>query len=207
MAGSQREGLRVRGLRSALAGPFDLDVARGQSLAVVGPSGAGKSLLLRMLADLDPNDGEVSVGGVARAAMSGPQWRRLVPYVPAEPGWWADVVEAHFEPAARSAAVALAARFLLPAEQIAAQVTRLSTGERQRWALIRALAIDPPVLLLDEPTGALDPASIQAVETTLAERLAAGLCLVFVTHQEAQAERLSSRLQRLVAGRFVEAAQ
>jgi ABC-type iron transport system FetAB ATPase subunit len=197
----------VRGLRSTLAGPFDLDVARGHSLAVLGPSGAGKSLLLRMIGDLDPSDGEVDFDGVARGSLSGPQWRRQSPYVPAEPGWWAQTVEEHFEPARRAAACELAAQLRLPADQFGAAVSRLSTGERQRWALIRALALAAPLLLLDEPTGALDLDSALAVEAVLAQRLSAGLCLVFVTHQEAQAQRLGADLRRLVAGRFVETAR
>src|SRR5215831_4060928 len=67
----------------------------------------GKTLLLRAIADLDPNDGFVSLDGRDRAAIAAPEWRRLVGYVPAEPGWWADTVGEHFaEWAAASALVA-----------------------------------------------------------------------------------------------------
>ena len=88
--------LELRGLRSALAGPFDLTLAAGEALAVTGPSGAGKSVFLRMVADLDPNEGEALLDGVPRRSMSGPVWRARVGYAAAEPGWWHEQVSAHF---------------------------------------------------------------------------------------------------------------
>ncbi|HEX6115286.1 MAG TPA: ABC transporter ATP-binding protein, partial [Geminicoccaceae bacterium] len=71
-------------------------VADGECVAVMGPSGAGKTRLLRAIADLDPNRGEVVADGVDRARLSGPACRRMVGYLPAESGWWADTVGAHF---------------------------------------------------------------------------------------------------------------
>src|SRR5262249_15536990 len=72
-------------------------------------------------------------------------------------------------------------------------ITRLSTGERLRLALVRALFVRPKVLLLDEPTAALDPASINAVEAVMACRIRAGLAVLWVTHDSAQAARVASR--------------
>jgi len=79
-------------------------------------------------------------------------------------------------------------------------ITRLSTGERQRLALIRSLACQPQVLLLDEPTSALDPASTLAVEQLLRSRLEAGLAIVLVTHSEALAGRLGQRCLHMDKG-------
>ena len=78
-----------------------------------------------------------------------------------------------------------------------ADITRLSTGERQRMALVRSLDADPRVLLLDEPTASLDTASTLAVETLLVERLRAGIAIVIVTHSREQAARMGNRLLAL----------
>ncbi|HWA60621.1 MAG TPA: ABC transporter ATP-binding protein [Caulobacteraceae bacterium] len=184
--------LSVRGLRSALAGPFDLEVAAGAIVAISGASGSGKSLFLRMVEDLDPNEGEVWLDGAPRASFAPPDWRRRVPYVPAEAGWWADHVEEHFAPGDLAKAQALAVRLGLTAAHCAGPVARLSTGERQRLSLIRALVLESPVLLLDEPTGPLDPDSSALVETLLRERAAAGTAVILVSHDAAQPARLGA---------------
>lgn len=189
----QAPRLAVAALQSSLAGPFDLQLEAGACAAISGPSGSGKSLFLRMVADLDPNTGDVRLDGASRATLPAPAWRRRAPYVAAESGWWRDTVADHFAPDRREASRELAARLGLPDELLAGPVQRLSTGERQRLALIRALVLDPPVLLLDEPTGPLDPDSIRKVEAELAARLAAGAALVIVTHDEGQAARLGAR--------------
>ena len=64
---------------------------------VTGPSGAGKTVFLRMIADLDPNEGKVWLASEEREGMPATRWRRLVTYVPAESGWWADTVQEHFQ--------------------------------------------------------------------------------------------------------------
>ncbi len=194
--------LRLDGLRSALVGPFDVTVEGGTCLAVTGASGAGKSLFLRMIADLDSNTGEAWLGEVARSSLSGPDWRRQVVYVPAESGWWSEDIAAHFEPGQRTAAADLVTRFGLPPELLGAQVARLSTGERQRLALIRALVRNPAVLLLDEPTAALDHDSIERVEALLRERRDAGTTLIMVTHDPAQAERFADQRLYMKAGKL-----
>ena len=200
------ERLTLRGLQSPLAGPFDATVEAGTCLAVTGASGAGKSLFLRMIADLDRNSGEAWLGEQPRSGLSAPDWRRRVVYAPAESGWWSDEVAAHFDPAQRIAAAELAERLGLPPELLSAQVARLSTGERQRLALIRALVRDPAVLLLDEPTAALDRDSIGRVEAVLKARMAAGTTLVLITHDPDQAERLGDQRLTMKAGRLSEAA-
>ncbi len=191
-------GLRVEGLKSALAGPFTLEVAPGQVLAISGASGAGKSLFLRMVADLDPNEGEVSLAGVSRASLVAHQWRRRIPYVAAESGWWAQDVHDHFAQDQLERARALAERLGVDLAAFDGQVDRLSTGERQRLALVRAFIIDSPALLLDEPTGPLDPVSVHKVEEVLLERLAAGVVVVLVSHDPAQGARLGATRMRMV---------
>lgn len=195
-------GLRVAGLKSALAGPFSLEVARGAVLAISGASGAGKSLFLRMVADLDPNEGEVSLAGVSRAGLPAHLWRRRIPYVAAESGWWAQNVHDHFAPDQLQRARELAERLGVGAAPFDGPVDRLSTGERQRLALVRAFILDPPALLLDEPTGPLDPVSVQKVEAFLEERLAAGAVIVLVSHDPAQGARLGATRMRMVDRRL-----
>lgn len=190
--------LVLTGLRNAVAGPFDLTLDAGECLAITGPSGAGKSVFLRMVADLDPHDGEALLDGAARSAMAPSAWRARVTYSAAEPGWWHERVGDHFAVPPS----ALVQRLGLRPDILDQTVRLCSTGERQRLALIRALAGSPTVLLLDEPTASLDADSVSAAEALLRERRAAGMTLVLVTHDLVQAERLGDRHQRLVNGRF-----
>ncbi len=163
----------------------------GEAVAVTGASGAGKSLVLRGLADLIPNEGEMSLDGRSREAMSGPEWRRLVTYVAATPGWWAERVGDHFSDL--SQAKKLAVEFLLPEDIFASPVAQLSTGEQQRLVLIRALIQHPRVLLLDEPTSGLDGEATAKVEARLSRFLQDGGSVLFVTHDGEQARRLAKR--------------
>jgi len=143
--------------------PFDLQVNSGQCVAIAGPSGIGKSLLLRMIADLDVNHGEVGIGQQTRAGMPAPAWRRRVTYVAAESGWWGEHVAEHLRQPQRVSE--LLAAVGLRADILAAPVAQLSSGERQRLALLRAISQQPQFLLLDEPTSHSTKHSMAQVET------------------------------------------
>ena len=194
--------LKVRELRTNLLKHASFSLSVAECVAVRGPSGAGKTLLLRAIADLDPNEGLVCLDGHDRSLIAGPEWRRLVGYVPAEPGWWADTVGEHFSE--WTAALALVKDLGFPEEAKAWPIGRLSTGERLRLALVRALMVRPRVLLLDEPTAALDPASVRAVEALIATRLRAGLAVLWVTHDAEQAKRIAHRLLVIEGGQVRE---
>lgn len=168
-----------------------LTLAKGECLAIRGASGSGKSLLLRAIADLDPNEGEVELDNLSRDAIPAPDWRRQVCYLPAEAGWWADDLGTHFEDWER--ALPFFQRLGLDGAQKDWPISRLSTGERQRLALSRALAINPKILLLDEPTSGLDQAAVLAVEDLIAESRKTGTGVIWVTHDPVQAERVASR--------------
>ena len=194
--------LQIRDLRTNLLKPASLSLSAGECIAIRGSSGAGKTLLLRAIADLDPNEGLVCLDGRDRSTIAGPEWRRLVGYVPAEPGWWADTVGEHFS--GWTAALAVVRDLGFPKEAKAWPITRLSTGERLRLALIRALMVRPKVLLLDEPTAALDPASVASVESLIAARVQAGLAVLWVTHDAEQAKRIAHRLLAVSDGQVRE---
>jgi putative ABC transport system ATP-binding protein len=197
---SMETALLVKELRSEFAGPFELTLGAGACAAITGPSGSGKSLFLRMIADLDPNQGEVWLHGIERGSLPAPDWRKRAAYVSAESGWWADTVIEHFAVNKRSEVAALAARLGIHADLLDASIVRLSTGEKQRLSLVRALLPSPPVLLLDEPTGPLDEESVVRVEALLRERMATGTSILLVTHDPNQAERLGNQRYRMAAG-------
>lgn len=189
--------LHVGELQSDYAGPFSLDVAPGECVAILGPSGSGKSVFLRMIADLDPNTGEVKLDGQLRETWDAPHWRRQVVYQAAEPAWWEATAGAHFSEVEKQDVLARLPRLGLDAGVLDKDVTRLSTGERQRLALVRSLARRPRVLLLDEPTSSLDQASTLLVEEVLRDCLQSGLSIVIVTHSTEQADRISDRTFRM----------
>jgi putative ABC transport system ATP-binding protein len=196
--------LQVRDLRTNILKPASFSLAAGEALAVRGPSGAGKTLLLRAVADLDPNEGLVTLDGRDRSTIAGPEWRRLVGYVPAEPGWWAETVGEHF--GEWTVALALVKDLGFPEAAKTWPITRLSTGERLRLALVRALMVRPKVLLLDEPTAALDAASVKGVESLVKTRMKTGLTVLWVTHDAEQAKRVAHRLLVVEAGQVREEA-
>ena len=188
---------------------LSLAVADGAT-AVLGPSGSGKSTLLRLLNRLaDPDEGAVRFRGTDVRELDPLELRRhavLVPQLPAPvPGTVADNVRfgpglLGWQPDPES--------FLrmagLDGDFADRDASRLSVGEQQRVMLARALALEPEVLLLDEPTAALDDAAKEGVERTLAGlRGRSGLSIVVVTHERAQAERLTDRVVRLESGRAV----
>jgi phosphate-transporting ATPase len=192
--------LSARELRTQLLRPTSFSLLAGECIAIRGPSGGGKTLFLRAIADLDPNEGAVSLDGRDRMTMSGPEWRRLVGYLPAEPGWWAETVREHFID--WIAAAGLVRDLGFPESAKDWPIARLSTGERLRLALVRALMVGPKVLLLDEPTAALDPASAGTVESLIGARVRAGLSVLWVTHDMEQARRIAVR-RLVVSGGWV----
>jgi len=179
-------------------------------VAFSGPSGCGKTLLLRALADLDPAEGSVRLDGEDRNQMEAPPWRRRVGWLPAESSWWFDVVGDHFrgqESGIRSQGfpnigknkrdegVASTLEKLGFGEDVLEwRVERLSTGEKQRLALFRLLLNEPQVLLLDEPTAALDRTNVHLAEEVIGEyRRSTGASVLWVSHDPEQIARTANR--------------
>lgn len=190
--------LHIHGLTRPGLQRVDLDVDAGTCIAIRGSSGAGKSLLLRAIADLDPADGDVSLKGANRNDIPAPIWRKRVVYVAAESGWWDETVGDHFENP--DIAAGYLVRLGLGDDAMSWPVSRLSTGERQRLALLRAIILTPEVMLLDEPTSALDPEATAKVESILHEKCAAGTAIILVTHDKAQSARMAEHSFVMNAG-------
>lgn len=195
------DGFRIEGLTLHGGGPFDLHVERGECVGISGPSGVGKTLFLRAAADLDPRDGRVTLDDEDAASIPGHEWRRRVGLLPAESRWWADRVGNHFE--------RIDARWLAQLgfgeETMEWAVRRLSSGERQRLALLRLLAVRPRVLLLDEPTANLDADNVGKVERILGEyRTMFAPPVLWVSHDPAQIDRVADRRVRLERDGFRE---
>lgn len=194
--------LAIQGLQSQVGGPFDMTLAAGECVSITGKSGSGKSVFLRLVADLDPGTGSVALSGRRREDFAAPVWRSRVVYQAAEPAWWAPTPVQHFPPSTAGRVAELMASLGLASELLHADMGRLSTGERQRLALIRSLMCGPAVLLLDEPAASLDLASTLAMEAVLLKQLASGLAIVMVTHSREQADRMGQRHYAMQAGRL-----
>jgi ABC-2 type transport system ATP-binding protein len=191
----------------------DLEVRRGEVVAVLGPNGAGKTTFLRQLTtELRPSGGSISVFGID--VIREPQRaKRLMGITPQEAGTFETLtVKQHLQLFARlkglsrrDAAVAAAdiSDRLGLTEHAAKPVGSLSGGLRRRILIGLALLGRPPLLVLDEPTTGLDPASRHAVWRVLREAVQAGATLVLSTHYMEEAERLSDRIAIIHSGRVI----
>jgi UDP-glucose/iron transport system ATP-binding protein len=166
--------------------------------ALAAPSGAGKTRLLLAIADLIPNAGEIRLDDTQRESVPAPAWRQLVRYVTGEPSWWAPTAREHLP--ATAPVRDMAARLGLGPTLWDKPVAELSSGERQRFGLVRALASNPPALLLDEPTSALDAANTGQLEAELRALAEAGRVVVLVSHSEEQIRRLAGRVLTIDSG-------
>jgi ABC-type iron transport system FetAB ATPase subunit len=191
--------LRVQRLTTPLLKEIDLEIRPGEWVGITGPSGCGKSLFLRALADMDPFEGQVSLGGQSIHSMPAPRWRRQVALLPATSAWWHDTVGPHFDGLETPAYADLG----FPYEVDAWEIRRLSSGERQRLALLRVLAMKPVVLLLDEPTASLDKANTGRVEALITDYAQQQkTAILWVSHDIEQLERLCTRGYQMKAGRL-----
>ena len=202
--------------RSLLA-DLNLEVKRGETLVLLGRSGSGKTTTMKLINRLiDPSAGEVKVEGKSTLEWDPIRLRRRIGYViqeiglfphltieqnigvvPRLEGWEAERI--------KTRASELLALVGLDPERFAGRFPReLSGGQRQRVGVARALAADPPIILLDEPFGALDPITrreIQQEFRTLQEKL--HKTMVFVTHDIGEAFVLANRIALLKDGQMI----
>ena len=201
---------------ATLLHPATLAVRPGDRIALTGPSGAGKSVLLRALALLDPLDGgHVTWRGEQMTPHAIPAYRCQVAYVRQRPALLPGTVEdnlrlpyqlrarRHGAAFNRDTALALLAGADRSAVFLDKSAADLSGGEAQIAALVRTLQTEPTVLLLDEPTAALDPASAGAIEALLQHWFAQAPerhAWVWITHDPAQAARIGQQHWCVEAG-------
>jgi putative ABC transport system ATP-binding protein len=211
---------RYEGTGRAAVEDASLTVASGEAVAVMGPSGSGKSTLLNLIAGLDrPTSGTVRVGGQQVSALSetgAARFRRRQAGMIFQFFNLLDdmtVADNVLLPAQLAGMPTAKARARLDELLAALRITqhkntypaRLSGGERQRVAIARALVNRPPLLLADEPTGALDTATGEEIGRILLDLNASGQTLVLVTHDPALAARYANRVIRIVDGKIASA--
>ncbi|MDM8548228.1 ATP-binding cassette domain-containing protein [Candidatus Venteria ishoeyi] len=183
-------------------GAYQFSLGASQCLGISGPSGCGKSLLLRALADLEPHTGSVCLKGQASHDMPASHWRKKVGLLAAESRWWADDVYTHFPELEHTQSTATSwsselEQLGLPAAIMDWQIHRLSSGERQRLALLRLLVQQPQVLLLDEPTANLDPKHTALLEQRIMAYVQQQqVAVIWVSHDAEQLQRVAN--QRLM---------
>ncbi len=184
---------------------LNLDLGPTGCTMIMGPNGAGKSLLLKLLHGLmRPSSGRIDWGGHAPPEVTARQ-----ALVFQKPVLLRRSVAANIDFVLKARGKKTAGRHQI-LEHIGLSrkadhpARLLSGGEAQRLALARALATDPEVLFLDEPTASLDPASVLAIEGIVAEAKARGVRIIFVTHDIGQAQRLADDVVFLHRGRVAE---
>lgn len=189
--------LQINRLRRLMIGPVTLVVDEGDCLSVSGASGSGKSLLLRAIADLDPHEGQLLLQGEPATDMPANAWRTRIGLLPPESSWWLPQVKDHFH---NGMPVPLD-HIGLSGDLLEQPVARLSSGEKQRLALMRLLSNRPQVLLLDEPTANLDPVNTGRVEAVIAEYLRAHqAAVIWVSHDPEQIARVANRYYQMCDG-------
>jgi len=198
----EREGRRLVDRAS-----FELEAA--SVITIAGPSGCGKSTLLRAVATLIPmTSGEVLFEGRRVDDLGVIAYRRRVAYVPQSPQMFEGTVADNVRTGPRFRGVTLTgdevitllSRVGLDRSLAERAASDASGGERLRIALARALANDPRVLLLDEPTASLDPDAARVVLDLLVTLASAGTALLAVTHIEEHAAHLGGEIHRMKAG-------
>ncbi|GAA1408791.1 ABC transporter ATP-binding protein [Catellatospora coxensis] len=206
----EARGLTRRFPGGAGIGGIDLDVAAGEIHALVGLNGAGKTTLMRVLLGmLRPDEGDVRIAGCALAETDWAQVGHLVeaPLAYAELDGRANLLLAARLHAVPKAKAAQQVEAVLTELNLGAYATvrarRMSLGNRQRLGLAATLQHHPHVIVLDEPTNALDPAGVIALREALLRRAAAGAAILVSSHHLDEVARVAHRITVINGGRVI----
>ncbi len=220
-----RPMIRVRGLCKSFGANrvldgLDLDVVRGESLAVIGGSGTGKSVLVKNIIGLmRPDSGSIAIDGAETVGLSGAarnavlakfgvlfQGAALFDSMPV----WENVAfglihnRGMERGAAREAAIANLAHVGLGGDQADRYPSELSSGMQKRVGLARAIAVEPEILFFDEPTTGLDPIMGDVINDLIVECVRGlGATALTITHDMASARRIADRIAMIHAGRII----
>ncbi|MDM8522529.1 ATP-binding cassette domain-containing protein [Desulfococcaceae bacterium HSG8] len=187
--------LKIENLSFHNIGPVSLSIASSECIGITGPSGSGKTLFLRAIADMEPYSGRIFLDDIESVSFSGPEWRKKVGLLPAESAWWHDTVGEHFQQKTEQGWDGSWFETLgFDPDVETWSINRLSSGERQRLALLRLLSNRPKALLLDEPTANLDPENTDRVEKLLENyRIENEPAVIWVSHDVRQLGRVADR--------------
>lgn len=187
-------------------GPYSFHLAAGECLGLSGPSGVGKTQLLRAVVDLIPHSGSIYCDGVEASLILPTRWRRKIGLIPTDPVWWFDSVGEHMVKDVSSGVFKKYLTLLGFTENVLDwEVSRLSTGERQRLGLLRGLLLEPAVLLLDEPTSGLDRSRADEVELLIGDyRQQKNAAVIWVSHDLEQLKRVADRMVRVEKNRLTD---
>jgi polar amino acid transport system ATP-binding protein len=225
MSANSNEIIRVSGLKKYYKGEkikaldgIDTVINRGEVVVIIGPSGSGKSTFLRSLDLLEiPTEGEICVNGeniLARGADLDSHRQKMVmvfqhfnlfPHMTVLRNM--TIAPMKLQHKTREEAEALAMSLLQKvglADRANAYPNQLSGGQKQRVAIVRALCMQPDVMLFDEPTSALDPEMVGEVLEVMKSLAQEGMTMIVVTHEMGFAREVASRVIFMADGRIIE---
>ena len=182
------DGLTVQPIFPELEFSLSMQLNASEIVGISGPSGVGKSVLFKAIADLLPHQGEVSLDNQDKNHFTAPQWRKKIMIVPAESQWWFENVGEHFQTIDEK----LFNQLGLDKRILSQHIHEISSGEKQRLALLRAIQYQPEVLLLDEPTANLDSNNSSIIENFVTNYVKNNKAALWISHNTQQIKRIAN---------------
>jgi ABC-type iron transport system FetAB ATPase subunit len=182
------DGLSVHHIYPELSFTLSMQLNAGEIIGINGASGVGKSLIFKAIADLIAHQGYISLDHQNKNNFSAAQWRKKVMLVPAESQWWFENVGEHFHALDKT----LFKQLGLDKSILSRHIHEISSGEKQRLALLRAIQYQPEVLLLDEPTANLDKTNSVIIEEFIGHYSKKNKAILWISHNREQIKRIAN---------------